>query len=355
MGTASTVGHTNRIIYLDLIRILSIFAVVLIHISACDWLTLSVTSFNWQVLNVYDSLSRWCIPVFIMMSGGLFLHPEKRITISSLYKKNVLRMVAALFFWGVVYYLYTALLTNGFFTPYDVLRGLAAIFTLKARRHLWFLYAITALYLLTPLMRKLIAGKYPRSLWAVSLTLLAISGFTPYVTYFSPLNNSAVFMQAVGFPGMFLLGYCISRFDTDFRHVRLLYAGGIFSLIFTIVGSSLLSVHEGAGNQLFYQNTSPNVVIMAVAMMVYGKNRFASLSFGSKWDKRIETCSGITFAVYLVHDFLIIPFEHGLYGFTPTTYNPVWMVPLLAVAVFTLSFVPAYLIRKIPLINRYIA
>ena len=344
----------GRIIYLDLVRILAIFAVVVIHIAACDWVRLPVTSFEWQVLNFYDAICRWCIPVFFMMSGGHFLHPEKTITLSSLFKKNVLRMVAALFFWGVLYFLYSSFLFNGRIVPQDILGGLFSVVTLKARRHLWFLYAITALYLMTPLLRRLVAVSTPKRLLCISLGLIIVSGIVPIAAYYTPLRDIAFFLQGIGFPGLYILGYYISRYNTKLKYINLLYVGGVLGLIFTIVASSILSVSENRGNQLFYQFTAPNVTLTAIAMMVFGKNYLSKLSFGEKWDKRIEGFSNITFAMYLVHDFFIIPFERRLYGFTPTTFNPILLVPLLAVAVFALSILPAYLFRKIPVLNKFI-
>lgn len=354
MSDSLTAQATGRIIYLDLIRILAIFAVVVIHIAACDWVRLPVNSFEWQVLNFYDAIGRWCIPVFFMMSGSFFLHPEKTITLSSLYKKNVLRMVAALFFWGVMYFLYSSFLFNGRIVPQDVLGGLLSVVTLRARRHLWFLYAITALYLMTPLLRRLVAASTPKRLIRISLAVIIVSGIAPIAAYYTPLRDVAFYLQGIGFPGLFILGYCINRYNTQLKYIGLLYAGGVVGLIFTIVASSWLSVMEGSGNQLFYQFTTPNVTLTAVAMMIFGKNHFSQLSFGEKWDKRIEVFSNSTFAMYLVHDFFIIPFERKLYGFTPTTFNPVFLVPLLSVAVFALSILSAYLFRKIPVLKRFI-
>ncbi|SDN62135.1 acyltransferase [Acetanaerobacterium elongatum] len=345
----------GRIIYLDIVRILAIFAVVVIHIAACDWVCLPVSSFEWQTLNFYDAICRWCIPVFFMMSGRHFLHPEKTITFSTLFRKNVLRMVAALFFWGVLYYLYSSILQNGRIVLQDVLGGLLSVVTLKARRHLWFLYAITALYLMTPLLRRLVAVSTPKRLLRMSLGLIFVSGIIPIAAYFTPLRDMAFFLQGIGFPGLFILGYYISRYNTKVKYIGLLYAGGVLGLIFTIVASSILSVSENIGNQLFYQFTTPNVALTAIAMMVFGKNNLSKLSFGEKWDKRIEAFSNITFAMYLVHDFFIIPFERRLYGFTPTSLNPVFLVPLLAAAVFALSILPAYLFKKIPVLRNFIA
>ncbi|NLV90708.1 MAG: acyltransferase family protein, partial [Tenericutes bacterium] len=63
----------KRKLYMDVIRIVAIFAVVLLHVAADNFYVFKYTSFEWQVLNVYDSLVRFCVPLFFMISGVLFL------------------------------------------------------------------------------------------------------------------------------------------------------------------------------------------------------------------------------------------------------------------------------------------
>jgi surface polysaccharide O-acyltransferase-like enzyme len=41
----------NRNIYIDLLRIVATFGVIVLHVSASKWYDTSVTSFNWQVMN----------------------------------------------------------------------------------------------------------------------------------------------------------------------------------------------------------------------------------------------------------------------------------------------------------------
>ena len=60
-------NSTQRIISFDLLRIVAAFAVIMIHTSG-QWF--GELSPEWEFANIYDSLSRWCVPVFIMISGA---------------------------------------------------------------------------------------------------------------------------------------------------------------------------------------------------------------------------------------------------------------------------------------------
>ncbi|MEG2929604.1 MAG: acyltransferase family protein, partial [Oscillospiraceae bacterium] len=90
----------ERIVYLDLLRIFSIFCMILLHVSASKWYTTSVNSFEWQVLNIYDILVRFCVPVFVMISGAFFLDANREYTIKKLFSKNILRIIVAFIFWS---------------------------------------------------------------------------------------------------------------------------------------------------------------------------------------------------------------------------------------------------------------
>ena len=67
----------NRVIYFDYLRIISIFSVVVLHMAGQNWKTSDVNSFNWGWFNLVDSLVRWGVPVFVMISGALFLEKSR--------------------------------------------------------------------------------------------------------------------------------------------------------------------------------------------------------------------------------------------------------------------------------------
>jgi len=66
--------NKKRYIYLDVLKILASIGVVFIHVSAIGWNTFPPTSFEWKVMNIYDSLFRWSVPAFMMATGALILN-----------------------------------------------------------------------------------------------------------------------------------------------------------------------------------------------------------------------------------------------------------------------------------------
>lgn len=70
---------------------------------------------------------------------------------------------------------------------------------------------------------------------------------------------------------------------------------------------------------------------------------------GSAWTRTISQAS---FCVYLVHLFFLE--ELVSRGFSAGAYPPVWAVQALTAAVFALSFLVWLILRRIPVVNRWL-
>ena len=91
----------KRIRYFDHLRAFAILAVVILHVSGQNFRNIDIHSGDWFAMNIWESMSRWGVPVFAMISGALFLSSD--YTIERLLRKNVLRIVIAFFSWSTIY------------------------------------------------------------------------------------------------------------------------------------------------------------------------------------------------------------------------------------------------------------
>ena len=139
---------TDRVVYFDYLRILATLAIVALH--TCGKANVEIASTNWNVLNIYDSLTRWGVPVFVMISGALFL--GKDIPMQKLLKKNILRIITAFLFWSLLYTMWKIQISEHSSSLRDVL-----LTFFKGHYHMWFLYMIVCLYLIVPLLNKIVA------------------------------------------------------------------------------------------------------------------------------------------------------------------------------------------------------
>ena len=81
MGEKKTSGYQ---LYIDVLRIVACFSVIMLHTSAQAWYSLPVESGGFQIANSYDALFRFGVPVFVMISGALFLAPERKVEMRKL-------------------------------------------------------------------------------------------------------------------------------------------------------------------------------------------------------------------------------------------------------------------------------
>lgn len=85
---------------INLMRTLAIFMVIVVHVCAAPF---KVMDASWLSINVVDSLARWCVPVFFMLSGALLLGKDEPL---SVLKKRIIKIILPLIFWSYVYLIF---------------------------------------------------------------------------------------------------------------------------------------------------------------------------------------------------------------------------------------------------------
>src|SRR3546814_10665596 len=83
---------------MDTARIGACFMVVVLHVAAMNF---GVFDNQWWASNFYDSMTRSCVPVFLMISGVLLL--GKQETLAVFYRKRFARILPPLQFCYMFY------------------------------------------------------------------------------------------------------------------------------------------------------------------------------------------------------------------------------------------------------------
>ena len=81
-----TIRKTDYV-YMEILRVLSAFAIVVIHVSGTNWSKLSIVCSYWTVQTFYNVGARFSLCVFCMITGALLLNPQKSIGIREVYGK----------------------------------------------------------------------------------------------------------------------------------------------------------------------------------------------------------------------------------------------------------------------------
>ena len=343
----------QRIAYFDVLRILATFAVIVLHLSAQHWADTDVYSRAWQAFNLYDSAVRWAVPVFVMISGSLFLSGSQ--SLSHILKKNVFRLATAFVFWSALYAIFMVCFEG---CP----KTLIAQQFFNGHYHMWFLFMIVGLYLIVPFLRPIVRDekllRYFLLLSFIFTFLLpqiasAVSLLSwQYCAEFKALTGKFYFHLTLGFAPYFVLGYVLSRRELSAKARRVIYALGVLGFVLTVVLTSFASRLQGAATELFYSYESLNVLLVCVALFVFAREHLNFPSLSEKGHERIRALSRWSFGAYLVHPLFIESFDIFLH-FNTLSLNVFLSVPLLTLIIGTLSFLVSALLHQIPFVKKY--
>lgn len=345
---------SERLVYLDLLRIVSTVCMVALHVSGTG-MQAPIGSFDWHVCNVYDGITHFCVPVFAMISGAFLLDPMRKYSFNKLYKVKILRIVTAFVFWSVVYAVITAVKSSKPFGKDLVIDFVSNV--IKGHFHLWFMFMIAGLYMLTPLLRKFTEDKKLTEYFLIlccvfmfvipNISLYSLSDKVDAVA--SYVNEKFNMDFVFGFTFYFVAGCYFRQYNPGKIIKTVIYVLGVISAILIPYGTYFYSDLAGKNQFILYAFQSPLIGFLSVALFLAFKDIFSSVNFGDKSLKVISFFSVTSFGVYLVHAAFV-----NAFGITCRTFNPLVSIPVLTLGVYAVSLAVVCLIRKIPVVNKYI-
>lgn len=145
----------KRNLSFDFIRCVAIVFVICIHSMALIDGMVNLSIFPRLVKTVLDTFIYSGVPLFIMLSGSLLLTKEESLSV--FFIKRIRRILLPFFLWSMLVYaiLYVQEGEKSygmvyFFIYKYVTSGVYGIY--------WYVYLILGLYLITPLLRKILSG-----------------------------------------------------------------------------------------------------------------------------------------------------------------------------------------------------
>lgn len=354
MDIAATDSKVLREKWLDILRVGATCAVVMLHTVSCvsDRTDMSRLAAQNKIFLISKDMLSWGVPVFLIISGYLFLNPKKQISMHTIIFKYCRRIILALFVFGVPYAFLEQIVTTKSIHINMVFQAFIMVLQGKSWSHLWYLYLIIVLYLLTPLFKKLLSV-IPR--WSVILIMTTIftgSSIMVFLNLFLEKEVFPVLPCDLIYVFYYLYGYILvtkkeNKNDKKYYFTLstllptalliLLYAGVIISRL-----SDTYTI------QMAY--SYPPTVISALLLVFFIRKRRDS---GQPPTKRLMQLSEISFTVYLIHPVFLNIVYKGL-NITPLSFSLYWSLPLFwAGAIFT-SVLGALVLQRIPFLKKYI-
>lgn len=337
--------NQSRFVFIDYLRAFAIIGVVLLHV-ASPYLYLygDVSMAAWQVGNIFDSLVRWCVPIFFMISGALLLRSNKEPSLKEIGVKTFTRLGIPFLIWSVVYYSYK--LYKGVF-DFGIADFFKRLINDGIQYHFWYIYALIPIYLIAPLLTKWIQRLTDKQLiylmtigfitvsllpaWNFAMEDIKVTNYTPIKEYFY----------------LFLLGYVLFRIDFTKRARLFIYCLGALGAVLTIILTTHFTAAKGSFEGFFYYYHSPTVILMGIALFTWTKQ------VCKQPNAIIQAISATSFGVYFVHLLVLDLIEPYFIQHIINT-NLLIAIPVNTIFVLLSSMLVIGVLYKIPKLKPYI-
>lgn len=145
-------------LWIEELRIFAALAVVLLHVASTKVKSSALLYEDFYIwLSAYHMITRFAVNCFVMITGALLLRKEKQLTISQLWKKYIPKVLILFAIWSAVY-IAVNLLKSQMQGNTVSFHGVWKTF-LYGHYHMWYLYMLVGLYMITPILREVVKNK----------------------------------------------------------------------------------------------------------------------------------------------------------------------------------------------------
>lgn len=341
----------SRLLYLDMLRTIACLSVVMIHVSA-EFVVRGKTGPDFWLGNLFDSVSRAAVPLFVMISGALMLDENYEFTRRK-WLGHIGRMIAFYVVWAITYFL---LFNAPWDNPVPITNALGQI--VSGHYHLWFVPLIIGLYLIVPLLRAWVSEKNVR----IVEYFLLLSAFLTFLipqcvdmlsyafgwvgAFETPLDNMHLRYTAE-YTAYFILGWYLNR---GIVRKKLVCALGIVGVCLTFAGTAFVTISLRGKGYPFYENNTINVLLYSAAIFTLCRSLFGP---EHRPGRLLQiTAGGISkysLGIYAVHVY-IISHLMPLFG----QLHAAAAIPLIFVLTVVLSAAVSMILSKIPLVKKIV-
>lgn len=339
------IGRGRREHAYDWLRMLSTVSVVLLHTFSTYLDNYSVNEVGIPVAVIWTGiqtvLTRWAVPMFLMISGALLLKPSKEMTWERV-GKYVNRPILALCSFGFAFCILEELYIAHSLSLRLILLSIRNLLTGRSWAHMWYTYTLIGLYLLTPVFQSYLLVSDKKAQRTLLLLLFVFALCMP--TIGNALNmNLYNFIWLPSSVFYYLFGWYVSSY-IEFSP-RLMFLG-LLSVIAAVAISSTFIYGVGSYAHWITDPSSPLIAMYSMSLFTAGRYFLNELDIS----KHRLACyvTRHSFGIYLVHPIILNIFYKVL------SWTPYRVLPpcIFEVVVFGITFVgSALLVKALSLIS----
>lgn len=339
-------------LYLDAIRAVACLSVVMLH-SSMNFAMLEIDTADFWLGNIFDSISRAAVPLFIMVSGALLLDEQYVFSREKL-RNHLIRYAVFFIFWSSAYACwFEVIIPIVKYKPIDAVTVLTNM--VNGYYHLWFIPMIMGLYMLTPLLRLWVTRKNLKYVEYFLGLSFVFSYFLPQIMGLLRIWNSSFEsitlpngfnLEHLGYVTYFIFGWYLSH--KRIENTRVFCKFAIASAGITIIGTYLVFLFSDTKEFIFYDNFSVNVFVYSTSIFVVFKSAFVEIEYSDvrahKWIQFIVNYSLGIYAVHALYIWLLYRIFEGV--------TAIVSIPAIFVLTSFLSIITVAVIKRIPIIRK---
>lgn len=280
------------------------------------------------------------IGLFMMISGALLL--DNQLSQRQFLKHRFSKIIWPTLFWTMIY-----IVINYIEEPKSGLELLRTICNIPFEKQgtgvLWFMYTLSGLYLLTPILSKWLKNATKREV-EFYLLIWAITLLYPYLKLLLTINNTptGILYYFTGYCGYFLLGYYIKKHIITVgisKKMTFVCIIAIFVCVMLVFISKSF-YPDVSISEMFWYLSLPVAVMATSYFLLLSKVKIPPIFFTV-----VSRLSSLCFGVYLCHILIMrnllwnIDFIHNSGG--------LFHIPVVALLTIILSWTLSYIISKL--------
>jgi surface polysaccharide O-acyltransferase-like enzyme len=336
--------------WINSLRLIALLAVIILHTASPLLMQYGKVPLNdWLTADAYNSLTRFAVPAFVMITGALLLHREYEL--GDFLKKRLGRVVVPFLFWSLVYVGYSwyneELIFNG--DTWVNIKQVLHQLKYGSSYHLWYVYMLIGLYFVIPIISRFVRNATNKELRYFLVIWLAVMLLgQPYISRFNPQVDLHYF---TGYVGYLVLGHYLTyNIAADKRIVAKMFMLFVAVVAIMIFGTYLLYKYNTGLITLLYEPLGPAVVLLSASVFLMA--RFSTLRVPAFITKAKSFACRYNFGIYLGHALILYVLE--ILGINYQLCTPILSIPLTALLCFVLTLLLIWVIDKIPFIGKHI-
>ena len=234
-----------------------------------------------------------------------------------------------------------------------------AKYFIRGHYHLWFIYLISSLYLITPIIRCITSSPKATEYYIIIgffiyFFLPRLSDFCSQFSIFGIDNISSAiqyvltntsFSQKTGYyVYYYILGYYLHANDLTKAKAVLIYCLGILGCLLTVILTEWYSLENKMASGRYYSPETLNVFFTTVSVYLFAKELELKQKFCARMKKAIHFTARYSFSIYLLHPF-VLGMLGSTFGLTTLSFNPIFSTPILAICVFCITWALSILLE----------